>query len=617
MADQPEQPVACQRRDRRLSRAPTLTGLAASCQASQMRAVDHGRRGARVVISLKDTLVQALRGREPVDAGKRQDVVPSKAPDAASAAVRAQREIEKGYDRDAQLALRAFEFFNPDVTVADTALHRLLVERAVQLGYVGWPKKIRKYIQGKRLLDVGCGNGMHAIGYVVSGVTRYLGLDPRVNLDADTAKSKTNSRQEPLGFTPRDVLRCYPQTALVQGTFEAIAPDEIFDVAVLHNVTEHLSHLEEVIAGCVKRLAPDGRMIFNHHNYYCWNGHHLPPRTLRAIAPGDSEQQKYMDWAHLDFDPPAGHYIATGLNRVRLDELRAIVERYYDIKEWTERPSDENNGGLRLTPEIIARHPEYSERELRVHNVLCVAQPKRPPKSSQRDMARDPVFMRLYEQCKPCTMTTMERLFAVYEAVGYLVRNRIPGDIVECGVWKGGSSMMAALALAHHGDDGSRRLWLYDTFAGMPEPGPRDVKLDGGDSIGKWRENKAADHNAWNYGSLDEVRANMAKTGFPVERTVFVPGKVEETLPAQRPDRIALLRLDTDFYESTKAELAALAPLLSPGGTLIVDDYGSWAGSRQAVDEWLDATGLPLFLARSDVGGRIAVMPGLQSRLTA
>ena len=204
---------------------------------------------------------------------------------------------------------------------------------------------------------------------------------------------------------------------------------------------------------------------------------------------------------------------------------------------------------MRLTPEIMARYPQYTERELRVHNVLCVAQPKRPPKSSQRDMARDPVFMRLYEQCKPYTMTSMERLYAVYEAVAYLARNRIPGDIVECGVWKGGSSMMAALALAHHGDDGSRRLWLYDTFTGMPEPGPQDVKLDGGDSAEKWREHKALEHNGWNYGPLDDVRANMARTGFPAERMVLVPGKVEETLAVQRPQRIALLRLDTDFYE--------------------------------------------------------------------
>lgn len=565
-----------------------------------------------MAITLKETLVQALRGRETDEAPPAQ----SKA-SPGDAAAKAQREIEKGYDRDAELALRAFELFNPGVEPSDVDLHRRLVARAVELGYVGWPKKIRKHIQGKRLLDVGCGNGMHAIGYVVSGVSRYLGLDPRVNLDADAAKSKTTSRVEALGFTPRDVLACYPHTALVEGTFEAIAPDEIFDVAVLHNVTEHLQRLEEVLAGCAKRLAPDGRMIFNHHNYYCWNGHHLPPRTLQAIVPGDEEQKKYMDWAHLDFDPPADHYIATGLNRVRLDELRAIVERYYDVKEWTERPSDEKNGGQRLTPEIMARHPAYTERELRVHNVLCVAQPKRPPKSSQRDMARDPVFIRLYEQCKPHSMTTMERLFALYEAVGYLVRNRIPGDIVECGVWKGGSSMMAALALAHHGDDGSRRIWLYDTFTGMPEPGPRDLKLDGGDVGAKWRDGKAEGHNSWNYGPLDEVRANMARTGFPTERTMLVPGKVEDTLMGKRPERIALLRLDTDFYESTKVELELLAPSIAPGGILIVDDYGSWAGARDAVDEWLAATGQPLFLSRSDVGGRIAVMPGLPPRPAA
>ena len=565
-----------------------------------------------MAVILKDTVVQAPRGSgaadPPADKPRATD------PTAGDMSAPTQKEIEKGYDRSPALALEAFELFASGVVPTDARLHERLVIRAVELGYVGWPKKIRKYIQGKRLLDVGCGNGMHAIGYVVSGVSRYVGLDPRVNLDADSAKSKTTSRQEPLGFTPRDVLACYPNTALIEGTFEAIAPDEVFDVAVLHNVTEHLQHLEEVLAGCARRLALDGRMIFNHHNYYCWNGHHLPPRTLKAIVPGDPEQKKYMDWAHLDFDPPPDHYIATGLNRVRLDELRAIVERHYDIKEWTERPSDENNGGGRLTPEILARHPEHSERELRIHNVLCVAQPKRPPKSTQRDMARDPAFMGFYERCKPFSMTTMERLYAVFQAVGYIVRNRIAGDIVECGVWKGGSSMMAALALAHHGDDGSRRIWLYDTFTGMPEPGPHDVKFDGGDTVGKWREGRAEEHNSWNYGPLDEVRQNMASAGFPEERIVLVPGKVEETLPVRRPEQIALLRLDTDYHDSTKVELELLAPLLSDGGTLIIDDYGSWAGARKAVDDWLDATGLPILLARSDVGGRIGVMPGLPRR---
>ena len=109
----------------------------------------------------------------------------------------------------------------------------------------------------------------------------------------------------------------------------------------------------------------------------------------------------------------------------------------------------------------------------------------------------------------------------------------------------------------------------------------------------------------------------MAATGFPAGRILFVPGKVEETLAGERPARIALLRLDTDYYESTRAELEVLAPLVSAGGVLIIDDYGSWAGARQAVDEWLAATKAPLLLSRSDVGGRIAVMPALAWRPAA
>jgi hypothetical protein len=99
----------------------------------------------------------------------------------------------------------------------------------------------------------------------------------------------------------------------------------------------------------------------------------------------------------------------------------------------------------------------------------------------------------------------------------------------------------------------------------------------------------------------------MASTGFPAERTRYVEGRVEETLPAERPDQIALLRLDTDWYESTAHSMRHLFPLLAPGGVLLLDDYGDWPAVRQAVHECLDELGEPLLLQRIDNTGRIAV----------
>jgi len=224
-----------------------------------------------------------------------------------------------------------------------------------------------------------------------------------------------------------------------------------------------------------------------------------------------------------------------------------------------------------------------------------------------RDM--DPAFIEVYRAASPYTMTSAERMYGLFSAVRHVVAHDIPGDLVECGVWKGGSAMVMALTLQQLGADG-RRIWLYDTFAGMTEPEPIDRRArDGAEMLTRWRHFQRADHNAWTYAPLEEVRANLARTGFPGERLVYVPGEVERTLPARVPETIAVLRLDTDWYRSTYHELCHLYPRLASGGVLILDDYGSFEGARAAVDQYLAEQGLSLFLARLDTTGRIAVKP--------
>lgn len=109
---------------------------------------------------------------------------------------------------------------------------------------------------------------------------------------------------------------------------------------------------------------------------------------------------------------------------------------------------------------------------------------------------------------------------------------------------------------------------------------------------------------------MGEVSSNLARTDYPSERTHLVKGRVEDTVPSEAPERIAVLRLDTDWYESTRHEMEQLFPRLPPGGVLILDDYGHWQGSRRAVDEYLAAEGLHLLLQRIDYTGRIATKPG-------
>jgi O-methyltransferase len=200
-------------------------------------------------------------------------------------------------------------------------------------------------------------------------------------------------------------------------------------------------------------------------------------------------------------------------------------------------------------------------------------------------------------------MTTPERVVTLKRAVEHVVANSIPGDIVECGVWRGGSAMVAALTLRDLEE--KRALWLYDTFSGMTPPTERDSHAGIGAAELLAEE---PDRTAWVWGEaqIDVAKANLAATGYPDDLIRFVVGPVEETIPREVPHQIALLRLDTDWYESTLHELTHLYPLLAPGGVLIVDDYGHWSGAREAVDEYL---GRSVLLARIDYTGRIAVKP--------
>jgi O-methyltransferase len=220
-----------------------------------------------------------------------------------------------------------------------------------------------------------------------------------------------------------------------------------------------------------------------------------------------------------------------------------------------------------------------------------------------------PEHIHIAERVRPYTMTSWRSIVGLCESVEYLVRNDIPGAFVECGVWRGGSVMAEALTLLELGVN-DRALYLFDTFAGMPMPDVEDVSLRDPDQtpVARWQRDQRADHNEWAYASMETVRENLSSTGYPAQRVHLIQGRVEETVPVQAPESIALLRLDTDWYASTKHELEHLYPRLAGRGVLILDDYGSWAGARKAVDEYGPAS--ELFLSRLDRIGRLAIKPG-------
>ena len=231
---------------------------------------------------------------------------------------------------------------------------------------------------------------------------------------------------------------------------------------------------------------------------------------------------------------------------------------------------------------------------------------------TRRRPGRVPLDADLYagetiEVVRPYTMTSPQRVLALCEAIRYIVRNGIPGDVVECGVWRGGSMMAAARTLLHLGET-SRRLYLYDTFEGMPAPSARDRDLGGAAAADILAaQPRDTENRYWCVADQRDVERALLSTRYPAEGIRLVKGRVEDTIPGTMPDRIALLRLDTDWYSSSRHELEHLFPLLQPGGVLIVDDYGQWQGARQALDEYVATSRVPLLLHRIDSSARIAV----------
>jgi len=208
---------------------------------------------------------------------------------------------------------------------------------------------------------------------------------------------------------------------------------------------------------------------------------------------------------------------------------------------------------------------------------------------------------------RPFTMTSGPRVVALCEAVQYVIDARVPGDIVECGVWRGGSMMAIARTLVQRGD-WTRHLHLFDTFEGMTAPTDKDVSFFGDTAEHLLNtENRSDASSVWCIASLEEVRDNMESTGFPAAQIHCIKGRVEDTIPEHAPPTIALLRLDTDWYESTRHELEHLYPRLVTGGVLILDDYGHWQGARKAVDEYFAQRGKPPLLQRIDYSGRLAI----------
>jgi O-methyltransferase len=216
-------------------------------------------------------------------------------------------------------------------------------------------------------------------------------------------------------------------------------------------------------------------------------------------------------------------------------------------------------------------------------------------------------YQEIFRRVEPFTVTGPERVRALIESVEYVVRNNISGSLVECGVWRGGSMMAVALTLLELGEV-TRELVLYDTFAGSTKPTAADTRApEKGISGEQLYAELQAEGKRWLDASLNEVRGNLVAVGYPKSKLIFIEGPVEETLRGEIPAEISLLRLDTDWYESTLMELEILYPNLAQHGILIIDDYGEWDGARKATDEYFGKQAFQPFLHRIDYTGRLVI----------
>jgi len=187
---------------------------------------------------------------------------------------------------------------------------------------------------------------------------------------------------------------------------------------------------------------------------------------------------------------------------------------------------------------------------------------------------------KFYEIVQPYSITSRERIYGLYECLEEIRKNEIKGDIVECGIYTGGNILGICEYLNYYNII-DVTVWGYDTFTGMTKPSALDVDCSGKKADDIFQQVKCEC-------SYDFVINLLKKTNFSKDKIKLIIGDVLKTLNEDTPNKISLLRLDTDWYESTKKELEILYPKLVNGGFLIVDDFGHWQGSKKATEEYFN-----------------------------
>jgi hypothetical protein len=204
----------------------------------------------------------------------------------------------------------------------------------------------------------------------------------------------------------------------------------------------------------------------------------------------------------------------------------------------------------------------------------------------------------IYSEIKSRTMTNPSSISNILLASEYLTKENVPGAYVECGVWRGGSAIAFCIGTLRKNLQ-QREVYLYDTFEGYLATSEEDFQIQDGKFF---HELYKKDKNYLCEANLNDVKTGMESSEYPANLVTYVVGDVLETIPKTLPRSIALLRLDTDYFDSTLHELTHLFPLVEPGGVIIIDDYDHWNGSKKACDEYFKSINENVFLMRMESG---------------
>jgi SAM-dependent methyltransferase len=280
---------------------------------------------------------------------------------------------------------------NPSLEAEEAKRLRPFAGRMFDLGYLKWPEKLSADVSGLDVLDVGCGTGAHGVGFLLAGAKSYTGIDPHMDERGRRLRNNHTGEWVQLDWSAREIMSWTSRIRLSCADVAELPPEDCFDVAILHNVTEHVPDLGSVLSSASRHLRPGGCLIFNHHNFFCWNGHHRAPKTVDQVDAAKPEDRAFADWGHVDFEPPPGHMFLRKLNRLRIAEVRAITARHFDILDWELIPSTPAEGAERLSDEIRARNPDLTDEDFLTQHILCRATPKTPAAAcSRRAVAGEP-----------------------------------------------------------------------------------------------------------------------------------------------------------------------------------------------------------------------------------